>query len=379
VARILADEQRAQGYDSRLLSVISGDLRSNPLSAPLHTLAAGIDEYVVKRPAFSSPISFLRDKVNGIDVQTLEGSDVLHLHGVNGTLQFERLSAVLRNTRIIWTLHDMNPFTGVCHYSLGCNEFTNLCSSCPAVKPTFHNSVSNLLASKKRAIANAPGLKVVSPSRWLAKEVERSVVFRAQSTHVIPNPIDPIFLGENHAKKPGPVGEAVRIIVVAKNLSDPVKQVDVAVKAFRSAGPRLTDATLTLVGAGGREFAGDGIILTGPLSKLELSQAYSRSDVLIVPSKAENSPLVIGEAAANGCIPLVASVGGMAEMVAALGHGKEFGTEQELADQLIDLNRLNVTVRQKMQISVRVQARVLYSPSTAVNEYAKVYSGLLPE
>jgi len=38
-----------------------------------------------------------------------------------------------------------------------------------------------------------------------------------------------------------------------------------------------------------------------------------------------------------------------------------------------------VTVRQKMQISVRVQARVLYSPSTAVNEYAKVYSGLLPE
>ena len=374
VARILSDEQRRRGQDSQLISVITSDLRKSPLSAPLHTMAAGIDEYIVKAADFSSPISVLRDQVNGLGMSDLARADIIHLHGINGAMRLEELHSVPKHTRVVWTLHDMNPFTGACHYSLGCEGFKNSCSRCPAVKSVFYKRVSDLLTTKKEAVAKVPNLSVVSPSRWLAEEAKHSMVFASHSISVIPNPIDPIFLGENSASAKTDETSSSRIIVVAKNLSDPVKQVGTAVRAFHSAFPHKGNATLTLVGSGGKEFEGEGVTLTGPLAKSDLAQAFAQSDVLIVPSKGENAPLVIGEAAASGCLPLVASVGGMGEMVSALQHGSVFGNTEELVHHLTALRQVSVATKRQLRLAIRRNAVLLYSPSAAATEYDKVYS-----
>ena len=374
VARILSDEQRRRGQDSQLITVTTSDLRKSPLSAPLHTMAAGIDEYIVKAADFSSPISVLRDQVNGLRIRDIAGVDIIHLHGINGAMRLEALHSVPKNTRVVWTLHDMNPFTGACHYSLGCDGFKRSCSGCPAVKSVFYKRVSDLLTTKKEAVAKVPNLSVVSPSRWLAEEAERSTVFASHSISVIPNPIDPIFLGENSASTKTDATSSLRIIVVAKNLSDPVKQVDTAVRAFHSAFPHKGNATLTLVGSGGKEFEGEGVTLTGPLAKSDLAQAFVQSDVLIVPSKGENAPLVIGEAAASGCLPLVASVGGMGEMVSALQHGSVFENTEELVQHLNALRQVSVASKRQSRAAIRRNAVLLYSPSAAATEYDKVYS-----
>ena len=374
VARILSDEQCRRGQDSQLISVITSDLRKSPLSAPLHTMAAGIDEYIVKAADFSSPISVLRDQVNGLGMSDLARADIIHLHGINGAMRFEDLHSVPKHTRVVWTLHDMNPFTGACHYSLGCEGFKSSCSRCPAVKSVFYKRVSDLLTTKKEAVAKVPNLSVVSPSRWLAEEAKHSMVFASHSISVIPNPIDPIFLGENSASAKTDETSSLRIIVVAKNLSDPVKQVGTAVRAFHSAFPHKGNATLTLVGSGGKEFEGEGVTLTGPLAKSDLAQAFAQSDVLIVPSKGENAPLVIGEAAASGCLPLVASVGGMGEMVSALQHGSVFEHTEELIHHLTALRQVSVATKQQLRAAIRRNAVLLYSPSAAATEYDKVYS-----
>lgn len=374
VARILSDEQRRRGQDSQLISVITSDLRKSPLSAPLHTMAAGIDEYIVKAADFSSPISVLRDQVNGLGMSDLARADIIHLHGINGAMRLEELHSVPKHTRVVWTLHDMNPFTGACHYSLGCEGFKSSCSRCPAVKSVFYKRVSDLLTTKKEAVAKVPNLSVVSPSRWLAEEAKHSMVFASHSISVIPNPIDPIFLGENSASAKTDETSSLRIIVVAKNLSDPVKQVGTAVRAFHSAFPHKGNATLTLVGSGGKEFEGEGVTLTGPLAKSDLAQAFAQSDVLIVPSKGENAPLVIGEAAASGCLPLVASVGGMGEMVSALQHGSVFEHTEELIHHLTALRQVSVATKRQLRAAIRRNAVLLYSPSAAATEYDKVYS-----
>jgi len=374
VARILSDEQRRRGQDSQLISVITSDLRKSPLSAPLHTMAAGIDEYIVKAADFSSPISVLRDQVNGLGMSDLARADIIHLHGINGAMRLEELHSVPKHTRVVWTLHDMNPFTGACHYSLGCEGFKSSCSRCPAVKSVFYKRVSDLLTTKKEAVAKVPNLSVVSPSRWLAEEAKHSMVFASHSISVIPNPIDPIFLGENSASAKTDETSSSRIIVVAKNLSDPVKQVGTAVRAFHSAFPHKGNATLTLVGSGGKEFEGEGVTLTGPLAKSDLAQAFAQSDVLIVPSKGENAPLVIGEAAASGCLPLVASVGGMGEMVSALQHGSVFEHTEELIHHLTALRQVSVATKRQLRAAIRRNAVLLYSPSAAATEYDKVYS-----
>jgi len=378
VARVLSDEQRRRGQDSQLVSVITSDLRKSPLSTPLHTMAAGIDEYIVKAADFSSPISVLRDQVNGLRIRDIAGVDIIHLHGINGAMRLEDLHSVPKHTRVVWTLHDMNPFTGACHYSLGCEGFKRSCSECPAVKSVFYKRVSDLLTTKKEAVAKVPNLSVVSPSRWLAEEAKHSTVFASQSISVIPNPIDPIFFEENIASGSASAKtdktSSLRIIVVAKNLSDPVKQVDTAVRAFNSAFPHKVNATLTLVGSGGKEFEGEGVTLTGPLAKSDLAQAFAQSDVLIVPSKGENAPLVIGEAAASGCLPLVASVGGMGEMVSALQHGSVFEHTEELIHHLTALRQVSVATKRQLRAAIRRNAVLLYSPSAAATEYDKVYS-----
>jgi len=379
VARILSDEQRRRGQDSQLISVITSDLRKSPLSAPLHTMAAGIDEYIVKAADFSAPISVLRDQVRGLGLRDVAGVDIIHLHGINGAMRLEDLHSVPKHTRVVWTLHDMNPFTGACHYSLGCEGFKSSCSGCPAVKSVFYKRVSDLLTTKKEAVAKVPNLSVVSPSRWLAEEAKHSTVFASQSISVIPNPIDPIFLGENSASSSAKadkteITSSLRIIVVAKNLSDPVKQVDTAVRAFHSAFPHKGNATLTLVGSGGKEFEGEGVALTGPLAKSDLARVFAQSDVLIVPSRGENAPLVIGEAAASGCLPLVASVGGMSEMVSTLQHGSVFENTEELVHHLTALRQVSIASKRQSRAAIRSNAVLLYSPSAAATEYDKVYS-----
>lgn len=376
VARILSDEQRRRGQDSQIISVITSDLRKSPLSAPLHTMAAGIDEYTVKAADFSSPISVLRDQVSGLGIRDIAGADIIHLHGINGAMRLEDLHSVPKHTRVVWTLHDMNPFTGACHYSLGCEGFKSSCSGCPAVKSVFYKRVSDLLTRKKEAVAKVPNLSVVSPSLWLAEEATHSTVFASQSISVIPNPIDPIFLGENSASSidKTDMTSSLRIIVVAKNLSDPLKQVDTAVRAFHSAFPQEGNATLTLVGSGGKEFEGEGVALTGPLTKSDLARVFAQSDVLIVPSRGENAPLVIGEAAASGCIPLVASVGGMSEMVSTLQHGGVFENTEELVHHLTALRQVSIASKRQSRAAIRSNAVLIYSPSVAATEYDKVYS-----
>lgn len=32
---------------------------------------------------------------------------------------------------IVWTMHDMWPFTGICHYASDCDKYTKECHYCP--------------------------------------------------------------------------------------------------------------------------------------------------------------------------------------------------------------------------------------------------------
>jgi glycosyltransferase involved in cell wall biosynthesis len=375
VAKILSDEQTRQGMKSSVLSVISSDLRAAPWSAPLHTLAAGVDEYLVKSPGFRAPISLLRDAAPGLELAIPSDADIIHLHGINGAVTIDALTRIGNGRKIVWTLHDMNPFTGACHYSLGCAGFVSDCSSCPAVKAPFRGSVKRHLAKKIEAIEEIPGLSLVAPSSWLAELARNSATFRNHDISVIPNPVNPTYL-QNEDDQVGDGREkGFRAMAIAKNLSDPVKAIDIAVSAFHEATRGIGDAQLSLVGGGGETFAGPNINLRGQLNARELARELSHCDVLIVPSRAENAPLVIAEAAARGCIPLVADVGGMREMITSLGHGETFSHPEELASllegQIKDRAHGEAADRRKIAQS----ARAAFSPEVIVARYGKVYEG----
>ena len=373
VAKMLVGAQRDQGLDSYLVHKIESDLRSAPFSAPLHTLAAGLDEYVVKAKGFPAPISLLRDGLVGIPRELLDAADVIHLHGINGALPVSTLAKLWPAKRIIWTLHDMNPFTGVCHYALDCEGFRSSCSSCPAVKTVFQSAVAVSLDRKFSAIATLRDLTVVSPSEWLADQARSSAVLAGHTINVINNPINSAFLVEEESTESGGDTSELVIAVVAQNLSDPVKNVREVANAFRAVSKLVPSARLMLIGRGGSEFEGDGVTRLGPLTPPEMAIELGRCDVLVSSSRAENSPLVILEAAARGCQSLVAAVGGMPELISQLGAGLLYSSQEDLVKSLVSLAGEEPSVRAKSRARLKSAAHSAFTPQKVASDYVELY------
>ena len=84
MAAVLADAQRVAGHDSRHLWAVDSTLWSRPLTAPLHTVAAGIDHFIIRDGDFDAPISLVRDKLRWKSPEFVAQADVIHLHNVNG-------------------------------------------------------------------------------------------------------------------------------------------------------------------------------------------------------------------------------------------------------------------------------------------------------
>jgi glycosyltransferase involved in cell wall biosynthesis len=374
VARTLWEEQVDQGYASRLHTTIESDLRSRPFSSPLHTAAAVLDRYGIQSQGFHAPISLARDLLHDNNIPSLQDVEVLHLHGINGAITVASLAKQHPSLRIVWTLHDMNPFTGTCHYTLGCRKFQTDCGNCPAVRVPFRSAVSQNLARKRDAISALTNLTVVTPSRWLADQAAASSVFAGDDIVVQPNPISPHFGLVDASFEEHTEAQTFRAVVVAKNLDDPVKNVSAAVENFSAAFPELGSASLHLVGAGGGSLTGANIVLEGLLAQAEIARLLAQSDVLIVPSLAENSPLVIPEAASQGCASLVANVGGMPELVDTLSGGGVFNSPADLVAKLTTFAAQSPNHKKILRKNLIATSQKVFSPRAVVAAYDKVYA-----
>lgn len=114
---------------------------------------------------------------------------LIHLHWIcDGFIRIESLSEI--KGPIVWTLHDMWPFTGGCHYSGTCNRFERSCGSCPILGSSAEFDLSRWIWRRKRKAWQNLDLTIVTPSRWLAERARESALFRERPIRVIPNGLD---------------------------------------------------------------------------------------------------------------------------------------------------------------------------------------------
>ena len=369
MAAVLSEAQQAAGHDSRHVWAIETTLWSEPLSAPVHTMAAGLDQFMIREKGFDAPISLVRDRLRWNLNAALETADIIHLHNLNGLGRVGELARRFPHKKIVWTLHDMNPFTGACHYTLGCTKYTQGCSSCPAVKLPFRGLVETSFERKLSDLEHVENLHLVAPGGWLADAVRQSRLMSRFPLSTIHNPLDPEFFSSDK-KKPTPF---FTFVVVAQNLEDPVKNVSTAVQAFAEVRRDHPEAIMALIGREGSVFAGEGIQLLGSLGRKELMEALQDSQALIVPSLAENAPMVIAEAASQGSVALVRDTGGMPGMIEDLGAGQTFADPRELAGAMARiLSTKNSEALASSQALMR-RAQSLYSPEAVRKQYDKVY------
>lgn len=119
----------------------------------------------------------------------VKSADLLHLHWVCwGYIRPADLLYVKKP--IIWTLRDMWPYTGGCHFSEGCEKYIDGCYDCKYVlKNNYLQLPARSYKSKLESFKNLE-LTLVAPSPWIAETASRSKIFSGKKIVVIPNGID---------------------------------------------------------------------------------------------------------------------------------------------------------------------------------------------
>ncbi|MGA7934434.1 MAG: glycosyltransferase family 4 protein [Kovacikia sp.] len=111
--------------------------------------------------------------------------DIINLHWVcNGYLQVETIAQF--NQPLVWTLHDMWPFTGGCHYIQECDNYKDACGQCPQLQSSHSWDLSRWVWKRKAQAWKNSNLTIVATTSWMAECARSSSLFRDRRVEVIP-------------------------------------------------------------------------------------------------------------------------------------------------------------------------------------------------
>jgi glycosyltransferase involved in cell wall biosynthesis len=239
--------------------------------------------------------------------------DVVNLHWLlDGFVNLEALPQI--RAPLVWTLHDMWPFTGGCDYSLGCDRYARSCGACPVVGSRREHDLSRLIWMRKARAWRAMEPVIVAPGRWLARCARESSLFGELRVEVIPYGVDTAIF------KPLPRDPLRRLLNLPENRfvvlfaawdDTPRKGMQHLHRALRSLGAagwgeRLVAVTVGQAPLGGGADLGVPVRWLGRVhDEVSMAAIYASADVLVVPSVWENLPQTAVEALACGT-PVVA-------------------------------------------------------------------------
>lgn len=357
---------------------------------------------VLERAAF---VPFERDKsvlwgfspgVMGVDISRhplVQRADILHVHWVNFGFQsianLEKLLAL--GKPVVWTLHDMWPFTGGCHHSGICERYRNGCGNCtPFLRNPAENDLSHRVwLRKQRAYANAR-LWPVGCSQWLANRARWSELFGPLPVASIPNPIDTVVfspLEKTVAKrKLGLPPDKKLILFAAAKVSAAGKGFTYFEKALHFLRQQLTDpesVELLIFGKGDESLLKNlpfRYHFLGSLNDVQqISGAYSAADVFVTPSLEENLPNTIMEAMACGTPAIGFDVGGIPEMIThrQTGYLARYRAADDLAEGLRWLLELTPEAGLKLKTNARQFVLEYYAEAVVAGQYTKLYQSIL--
>lgn len=345
-----------------------------------------IARYQSRRPAGATFFSDDRTGYGGALVRQTPSADLLNLHWVAGLVDYGSFfRALSRDIPLVWTLHDMNPFTGGCHYTGGCGRFEQRCGACPQLGSEEDADASRAISERKRgAYAEiSPGrLRVVTPSRWLGEQARRSSLFGGFRVATIPYGLDTeTFRPQDQGLARGHFGipaNAKVVLFVAQWVNELRKGFFLLPRVLETLGDD-PDLRAVSIGRGGESGGGaKRVVLEYTDDERTLSLLYSAADVFLLPTVEDNFPNTALEAVACG-VPVVAfRVGGVPEIVrdGVTGLLVEAGDAGGLGKAIGELLR-NPERRRAMSANCRRVAVTEYGLEIQASRYVELYREML--
>lgn len=324
--------------------------------------------------------------------------EIICLHWINGLLDAQSIRRIHDHFRspLVWLIHDLEPLTGGCHYSFGCDGYTKQCGECPRIGSANSNDLSHQIWLRKcEHLSNLP-ICFIAPSSWGVKHARKSSLFRHARIERIPYAINTrVFrpFCQHAAREVMQLPQDKKIILFgATYLEDRRKGIDYLIAAFdvlvslidpRGNVEKLQrdDIFLLAVGLNGKglmqrlPFAGRYI---GQISdELMMALAYQSADIFVCSSLDDSGPMVIPEAMLCGT-PVVSFDGtGASDLVKTMetGYLAANGDARDLAQGIHAL--LITDLVQSIRAAAWKAAAEAHSPSLVAKRHTELYQSLL--
>jgi glycosyltransferase involved in cell wall biosynthesis len=222
--------------------------------------------------------------------------------------------ADLKAYPLVWSLRDMWPITGGCHYSGDCLKFVSGCGRCPQLGSKARYDLSRWQWRRKHRAWGGVPVTYIALSNWMARCALDSPLTFGNEVVVIPNGIDvrrfaPSDKATARAKWGLPADRSVIMFGALHSLTDPRKGFAYLAEALRTLARQGWGERATAVVFGADHGAADtglparyvGVVQ----DEASLAQLYSCADVMVVPSVHENAAKTAIEALACG-VPVTA-------------------------------------------------------------------------
>lgn len=315
-----------------------------------------------------------------------KAADLIHLHWINrGMLSIKQIGLI--DKPLVWTLRDMWPVTGGCHYDMGCGLYKTQCAMCPVLGSGETPDLSSRQQAAKQSTWSSSPMHLVSISHWLDECTRQSTVFREHDKvrfSVIPNGVDvEQFFPEDKLSARAalnlPADERV-ILVGAQNLSDEHK----GFGQFLSCLEYLEQPCVVAVfGQLQSEVSGRlpashkslGFINSNDTLRL----AYSAADVFVAPSLQEAFGKTLVESLACGTPVVCFNTTGPRDIIEHKVHGYRADAEsaESLAHGIDWLGSQSTEEARYISAACRDRAVSTYGIDVIAHQYIDLYENVL--
>jgi len=328
-----------------------------------------------------------RNQYTSSVLDQLPACDVINLHWIADFIDYSSFFTGIRERiPIVWTLHDMNPFTGGCHYDDHCGGYRARCGRCPQLGSSSPCDLSaRTWKSKMKLFSNigAERLHVVTPSRWLAEEVRSSNLMKRFPVSVIPNSLDTgIFSPLDKVLARSAIGlprDAKAVLFISESTTKHRKGFGYLSEALSG----LADVPgIHLISLGRGIPPVPASIPHLHLGSIEndrlLALAYSAANLFVIPSLQDNLPNTVLESFACGTPVVGFDIGGIPDMVRpqATGLLTPPGKTSDLRDAIRALLQ-DDSKRSGLSVNCRRVAVEEYSLPIQARRYLALYQSMV--